>query len=52
MGIIIYLTEKPMKIQPRGYSETLHNKIVSCFNDKDVELLWKSVEAGLLRFMN
>lgn len=51
-AILVYLLESPMKIQPRGYSEKLHNRIVDCFNERDAELLWKSVENSLKRLLN
>lgn len=51
-AIVVYLLEKPMKIQPRGYSDKLHNRIVGCFNENDAELLWKSVANDLKRLLN
>ena len=51
-AIMVYLLVKPYSMQPRGYSEILHNKIVGSFNEKDVELLWESVAKAVSTFMN
>jgi hypothetical protein len=51
-AVMVYLLEQPMKIQPIGYSEKLHEKIVGCFNEKDADLLWESVAEALRRFLN
>jgi len=50
--IIIFLATKPRAIQPRGYSQELHTKILECFNENDVDLLWRSVDNALMRFIN
>ena len=49
---MVYLLEKPMKIQPSGFSDRLFDKIMSCFNENDPHLLWERVEKELVRFLN
>jgi len=50
--IMVYLLQKPYAMQPRGYSEKLHNRIVGCFNENDAKLLWESVGDAISKFMN
>lgn len=49
-AIVIYLKTKA--IQPGHFSDELHNKIVNCFSQKDVEIMWLRVEAALQNLMN
>lgn len=49
---VIYIAKKPNAIQPRGYSDKLCDKINGCFNEKDSELMWKSVVDALLILLN
>ena len=51
-AIMIYLLQKPYAIQPRGYSDRLNEKIVGCFNERDVEIMWKSVEDKIMAYWN
>lgn len=51
-AVVIYLLERPNKIQPKGYSDRLCEKINGCFNERDAELLWKSVADKLTSFLN
>jgi hypothetical protein len=51
-AIIIYLMKRPYAIQPNGYSDKFHDKIVECFNDRDAEIMWASVANKLSAFMN
>jgi len=51
-AIMVYLMESPMKIQPRGYSDKLTERVLGCFNDNDAALLWDSVDRDLKKFLN
>lgn len=50
--IMVYLTTKPKKIEPHGYSEELIDKINGSFNERDSELMWQSVMDALQSFLN
>ncbi len=48
--IMVYLSEKPIKIQPEGFSDELFNKIMACFNENDAHLIEKKVAKASLHF--
>jgi hypothetical protein len=50
--IMVYLTTKPKKIEPHGYSDKLIDKINGSFNEKDSELMWQSVIDALQSLLN
>lgn len=51
-ALVIYLMNKPKAIQPRGYSDSLCNKLIGCFNENDARLLWESVDKALSSLLN
>ena len=48
----IFLTTNPKRLQPLGYSEELTLKILSCFNDYDVDSMWDRVENIIKSLLN
>jgi len=51
-AILVYLCTDPKAILPKGYSEKLTNRILGCFNENDVSLLWQSVENDVKTMLN
>ena len=51
-AIVIHLLQRPYAIQPPGYNNKLHNRIVGCINDHDAEIMWKEVEEKIKTLWN
>ena len=49
-AIVIYLKNKTIKAC--NYSQTTHDKIVSCFNKNDADIMWSRVNEAIQNLMN